>query len=167
MDATRTMNPHYPGAPARMSDGRLFTDYRGNCTTLSPLSSDTWADFDRKQSMVKDGSHQIMADRRIAFARAASVDCVDTMLPETAKRVYRWDSVALAPTAAGPYGLGVGTMYLPGSPGLASADPDVLAANTFPIMPGSMKAPSVSIKTGTAGRTAGRPRNRYAAPYGN
>ena len=168
MDATRTVNPHYPGAPARMSDGRLFTDYRGNCTTLSPLSSDTWADFDRKQSMVKDGKHQMMADRRIAFARAASVDCVDTMLPEAAKRVYRWDSVVTLPTAAGSVGIGTGTLYLPGTPALAGADPDVVASMTFPVVPGTMKPPTVSIPTGTpAGQTMGRPRNRYAAPYGN
>ena len=167
MDATRTLNPHYSGAPARMSDGRLFTDYRGNCTTLSPLSNDTWADFDRKQNMVKDGRHQMMADRRIAFARAASVDCVDTMLPEMAKRIYRWDSVAFAPTAAGPLGLGTGTMYLPGSPELAAADPDVLASATFPTIAGSMQPMKVSIPTGSPAAVTGRPRNRYAAPYGN
>ena len=167
MDATRTVNPRYSGAPARMSDGRLFTDYRGNCTTLAPLSNDTWADFNRKQSMIKDGSHQMMADRRIAFARAASVDCVDTMLPEAAKRVYRWNSVALAPTAAGALGIGTGTMYLPGSPALASADPDMLASATFPAVPGTMAPMTVSIPTGSPAAVTGRPRNRYAAPYGN
>lgn len=167
MDATRTLNPHYSGAPARMADGRLFTDYRGNCTTLSPLSSDSWTDFERKQTMIKDGSHQITADRRIAFVRGASINCVDTMLPEAAKRVYRWDSVAVLPTAAGPLGIGTGTMYLPGSPTLAGADPDLLASMTFPIIPGSMKPMPVSIQSGYPLPVLGRPQNRYAAPYGN
>ena len=167
MDDKRILNPHYSGAPARMADGRLFTDYRGNCTTLAPLSNDTWADFNRKQAMVKDGRHQIMADRRIAFARGASVDCVDTMVPEVANRVYTWNSASVLPTAAGSVGIGTGTLYLPTYPSLVEADPDVIASTTFPVIPGTMKPMTVSIPTGRPPAVTGRPRNRYAAPYGN
>jgi len=117
--------------------------------------------------MVKDGSHQITADRRIAFVRGASINCVDTMLPEAAKRVYRWDSASVLPTAAGPLGIGTGTMYLPGSPALAGADPDLLASMTFPIIPGSIKPMPVSIQSSHPLPVLGRPQNRYAAPYGN
>lgn len=167
MDSSRTLHPHWSGAPARMADGRLFTDYRGNCTTLAPLSNDTWADFNRKQRMVKAGGAQMIADRRVAFVKAASVDCVDTMVPETAKRVYTWNSATVIPTSAGSVGIGTGTMYLPGQPDLASADPDVLAMATYPVVPGSIKPMTVSIPTGSPPAVTGRPRNRYAAPYGN
>ena len=109
----------------------------------------------------------MIADRRVAFVKAASVDCVDTMVPETAKRVYTWNSATVIPTAAGSLGIGTGTMYLPGQPSLASADPDVLAMATYPVVPGSMKVATVSIPTGSPPAVTGRPRNRYAAPYGN
>ena len=95
------------------------------------------------------------------------MDCVDTMVPETAKRVYTWNSATLIPTAAGSVGIGTGTLYLPGQPGLVGADPDVLAAATYPVIPGSIKPMMVSIPTGSPAAVTGRPRNRYAAPYGN
>jgi hypothetical protein len=175
-------NPRYPGSPARMADGRLFTNYRPNCSLLAPLGSGPWSDWSRKQNMVNTGEVTIATDRSTTVMRAGSVGCVDTMVPEFSKRVYAWNGPATsglgmqgpAELVSQPVGLGTGRMYLPGHPGLVAGDPDVLARATIPdsmlpgtfspnpnaYMMGGVQAPSV------ARETVGN-RNTYSAPYGN
>lgn len=168
MAAVRIPNPHWAGAPARMSDGRLFTDYRGNCTLLAPKpAGDTWADFDRRARMMRTGATQIASDRGLTTMRAGAADCVDTMVPELRKHVYAWWG-PVEDGLAQPVGIGTGRLYLPGRPELVRADPDVVAAATVPraMLPGTFE-PVVGSSGREAATTVGPARhNRYAAPYG-
>lgn len=169
MSSQQIPNPHHPGAPARMADGRLFTDYRRSCSLLPPVGRGPWGDWERHQSMKRNGLVYINADRGATVMRAASHGCVDTMVPELTKRVYRWDGPV--EYMSQPAGIGTGRSYLPGRTELVAGDPDVLAATTFPEMIGTF---STNIGTYTA--LPGKPPvpvsaaparvNRYSVPYG-
>ena len=162
-------NPHHAGAPARMADGRLFTDYRPNCSLLAPLSLLTWDDYGRKRRMVTTGEVQAASDRSLLVLRGGAQGCVDTMVPELKKRIYTWAGPAGVVTAH-PVGVGTGRMYLPGRPELATADPDVLAAATFPMpgtfVPNPQLYSAAPLQRLAANRPVAGPRNRYASPYG-
>jgi len=170
MSSTQIPNPRFPGTPARMADGRLFTDFRRSCSLLAPLRPDkTWADWERHQLMKTTGHIAIKSDRGQAVMAAASYGCVDTMVPELTKRVYSWDGPVEQLCHAA--GIGTGRSYLPGRPDLVSADPDLLAATTFP----SMGTFSTNIELYTAipqrppvpaSAVPGK-MNRYSVPYGN
>ena len=172
IDALRLNNPHHVGAPSHMADGRLFTDYRPNCKLL-PVKKQggPFAEYGLHQQIQKMGETQIRNDRMLTVLRAANTGCVDTMVPELTKRVYSWDGPRVL--MAHPVGIGSGRMYLPGRPELATADPDVVAAATFPEMAGTFSpspAAYVSMSLPAEKRaTANLPAtyNRYAAPYGN
>ena len=165
-------NPHYPGSPARMADGRLFTDYRSSCSLLSqtPTRSPAFGfDFERKQNLQKSGVHMISADRSTTVLRAGSVGCVDTMVPELTKRVCTWNGCVTLPAHAA--GIGQGRLYLPGRQDLVAADPDLLAAatafdhGTFSSNPNLYtSAPKVVPVSAIA---VPAKKNRYSVPYGN
>jgi hypothetical protein len=163
-------HPHYASAPARMSDGRLFTDYRANCELLPPLRGGTWEDHDRRVLMRNGAASEIAADRSKTVRQAGigSAGCVDTMLPEFTKRVYAWNG-PITERIVEPVGLGTGRLYLPGRLDLLGADPDVVAAATIPpaMLPGTFSAMGGSYAQPV--RTAILPplKNRYSAPYGN
>jgi hypothetical protein len=171
IDALRISNPHHEGTPARMADGRLFTDYRPNCKLL-PVKKQAgpFAEFTLHQQMYKNAESQRQNDRMLTVMRAANTVCVDTMVPELSKRVYSWDGPKEG--IAHPAGIGTGRLYLPGRPDLVTADPDVVAAATFPEMAGTFSpSPASYIAGGLVEKraTAQLPvtYNRYAAPYGN
>jgi hypothetical protein len=157
-------NPRYVGAPARMSDARLFTDYKPNCRLLPALKPTEWADIERRSSMIQSGEGQMKMDRALTAASAGSTNCVDTMVPELTKRRYMWNSVR--ELGVTPVGIGEGRLYLPGRPDLVRGDPDLLAAATFPELPGtfSMSGPGPAGPKATA--TLPLKANRYSAPYG-
>ena len=166
----RVVNPRYAGAPARMADGRLFTDYRPNCSLIGPPSNAT---LEMKQQMQENGLLLMGTDRSLTVMRAGSTDCVDTMVPELSKRICGWKGCATLP--AQPVGIGQGRLYLPGRPDLAAADPDVVARATFPmLLPGTFSPnPNVYVASSvqpswlsTANVVPARP-NRYSVPYGN
>jgi hypothetical protein len=173
MDATgRIEHPHWAGAAARMADGRLFTDYRPACDLLSAKTAGPkgYGEWERKQRMIATGAHAVAQDRQNAITRAASLGgCVDTMVPELTKRVYAWNGPAEG--LSQPAGIGGGRLYLPGRMDLVVADPDVVAAATFPLamMPGTFVPIAnpygpVAAPAPTVGPM--RP-NRYSVPYGN
>jgi hypothetical protein len=165
----RTPNPHYPDSPSRMADGRLFTDYRGNCKLVL---SDYGGSFEDKQRLQQTGTLMINADRSVTVMKAASLSCVDTMVPEATKRVAGWNGGrTLVAHAAG---IGQGRLYLPGRTDLVAGDPDVLAAatafdfGTFSANPNMYMAGGGADVTArqVATVTPARP-NRYSVPYGN
>jgi hypothetical protein len=141
-----------------MADGRLFTDYRGNC--LIAKGSNT---FDRKQQMVQVGTNTIHADRATSIKVAGSSGCVDTMVPELSKRICTWNGCRTV--ASESVGIGQGRLYLPGS---NVQDPDLMAAlvqipNSYPVhyglygegpTPYVQSIPVVPVR-----------HNRYSAPY--
>ena len=161
-DSSRVENPHYPGSPARMSDGRLFTEYRGRCQLQpSAHSRDDASLFDARQSMMRNGDIYRKNDREQVDMRAARLgNVVDTMVPEVSKRVYTWAGPTVIP--AHPIGIGSGRSYLPGKQSLIRGDPDHLAERTVPWM-GSTSVhysgmPSIE-------RHSTGSHNRYSAPY--
>jgi hypothetical protein len=166
----RIPNPRYAGAPAFMSDGRLFTDYRANCNLLG--LTPTGPSFVLKQRVQQTGQYMAAADRSTTVLRAGSTGCVDTMVPELTKRVCGWDGCTTLPGHA--VGIGQGRLYLPGSHGLASADPDRLAAatafnfGTFPAFgsAGMYEPTEVYVRAQSSPVVPAAP-NRYSAPYGN
>jgi len=166
MNGNRIINPRFPGAPAWMSDGRLFTDYRPNCELAGSPSN---ASYDSKSHLQSMGALQIKTDRSLTVLRAGSTGCVDTMVPESTKRVCAWDGCTTLPAHAG--GIGQGRLYVWQRPELAGADPDVTAAATisFPL-PGTFPASPDLYAAGPSSRSPGtvgpaKP-NRYSAPYG-
>jgi hypothetical protein len=168
----RIPNPHWVGSPAHMSDGRLFTNYRANCSLLPTKLNGMWADYDRRMGLMNTGAIRVTADRSFAAMAAGRAGCVDTMVPELNKRVYDWQSgvQGLAHRA----GVGTGRLYLPGQPELMSADPDIVAAATIPdsMLPGTynpnpfLYAPALEMPSVATPVVPPR-RNRYSAPYGN
>jgi hypothetical protein len=162
-------NPRFPGSAARMADGRLFTDYRPSCTLIPANTAKPWSEYQRHVQLQTTGAHVMAADRNAAIARTASANCVDTMVPELSKRVYRWDGL-VEERINQSAGIGTGRLYLPGRTDLIGADPDVVAAATFPVIPGtfvmrsSPYGPQAAAKPADAGPTQ---HNRYSAPYGN
>jgi hypothetical protein len=173
IDALRITNPHHAGAPSRMADGRLFTDYRANCKLLPvKKQSGPFAEFGLHQQVQQMGASQIRNDRMVTVLRSANTNCVDTMVPELTKRVYSWNGPQVL--MAHPVGIGSGRLYLPGRPDLANADPDRVAAATFPEMAGTFSTDPAAYIAGSRipaekRSTAQLPAsyNRYAAPYGN
>jgi hypothetical protein len=110
----RVPNSHYPGAPVRMNDGRLFTDYRPNCLILSNV--------DEKEEFQAAGAHVINANRSAATIMAGTVPHVDTMVPELTKRICRWDGCVTVMNE--PIGIGQGrVMGVPPMPDIFSANP--------------------------------------------
>ena len=107
-------------------------------------------------------------DRGETVMRAASYGCVDTMVPELTKRVYRWDGPV--EYMSQPAGIGTGRSYLPGRTELVAGDPDVLAATTFPEMIGTFST-NIATYTSVPQRppvpvsAAPARLNRYSAPY--
>jgi hypothetical protein len=165
-----TPNPHYVGAPARMADARIFTDYRANCKLLPPLHGGTWADHDRRVVMRASAANRIADDRRKAVLRGGSsaASCVDTMVPELKKRVYAWNG-PVGEKVVQPVGLGTGRFYLPGRLDLLDADPDVVALATIPqsILFGTHSAAGGSYVIPTRHAILPPTKNRYSGPYGN
>ena len=155
---SRIVNPHAPGAPLRMADGRLFTDYRPSCTLLPPRTDD------RRGRMIAAGEDSMAMDRYRSALVGRTVGPVDTMVPELYKRIYGWQGGEQAMSQ--PVGIGTGRVYLPGRPDLMTADPDTLAAATFPCrlvgsypvhIGGAAPQPMTSVVR----------QNRYSAPHGN
>jgi hypothetical protein len=161
-------NPRFPGSAARMADARLFTDYRPSCTLVPQNTNKLWSEHTRHVHLQTNGAYMIAADRSAATDRAVGAHCVDTMVPELSKRVYRWDGLVEAGVSQ-PAGLGTGRLYLPGRPDLIGADPDTIAAATFPVIPGTyeVRKSLYGQATVAAVPTAGPAQhNRYSAPYG-
>jgi len=154
-----------------MADGRLFTDYRGNCKLVM---SDYGGSFEDKQRLQQTGQLLINTDRSLTVMRAGALSCVDTMVPEATKRDVRWNGgKTLMAHAAG---IGQGRLYLPGRTDLVGADPDVLAAatafdfGTFSANPrlyivGDGAATAFAAQQVAAATPARH--NRYSVPYGN
>lgn len=157
MAAPRIANPHHPSAPIRMADGRLFTDYRPNCTLLAAATPD------RRDKMTANGETAMAMDRYLTVSRAGQLGVVDTMVPELYKQSYTWN--ARFEMMAHPVGIGTGRLYLPGqTEELVHADPDVVAMATFPKMSGTFPSYVEGVGAAAAPVSTVR-RNRYSAPH--
>lgn len=80
----------YPSCPARMSDGRLFTNYNSRCAVqaavlppnMQVMSSAGLDSYDLRQYMIRNADSIMQAQRESALCAARCSPCVDTMLPE-------------------------------------------------------------------------------------
>ena len=127
-----TSNPHYIGAPARMADGRLMTDYRPRCYQYATAANQAWGDNAARERMIHGAEELMTVARELNNRKVGAVTCEDTMVPELYKRVCTWEGCKTVP--GNFQGIGVGRIYVPSA--VASAkDPQGLSDITVPKIP--------------------------------
>ena len=126
---TTNPNKSATGAPGRMDDGRLFTDYRPRCYQYSVKAAEAWGDDEYRARMVHGAEDLMEAARQMNNRKVTATQCVDTMVPEMYKRVCTWKGCKVV--SANPGGVGVGRIYVP-SVAAAADDPQTLSDVTVP-----------------------------------
>ncbi len=131
-----TVNPNQvaTGSPARMMDGRLFTDYRPRCSQYPLKAAQTWGDNAARQRMVQGADELMEAARQMNNRKATATACVDTMVPELYKRVCTWKGCKTVPGHFS--GVGVGRIYVP-SMETSAGNPQALSDMTVPALFGT------------------------------
>ena len=129
-----TTDPHYAqtGAPARMADGRLMTDYRPRCHQYAVSAAMTWGDNESRERMTHGAEELMEVARQANNRKVLATSCVDTMVPELYKRVCTWRGCKTVP--GNHVGIGTGRIYVPEAEG-AAADPQVLSDVSVPKLP--------------------------------
>jgi hypothetical protein len=126
-----TVNPNQSatGSPARMADGRLFTDYRSRCFQYPLKASQTWGDNAARIRMIHGADELMNAARQLNNRKATAIKCVDTMTPELYKRVCTYQGCKTVPGHFA--GIGVGRIYVPSLENAAN-EPQQLSDSTVP-----------------------------------
>lgn len=129
-----TIDPHYAktGAPARMADGRVMTDYRPRCFQYPTAASAQWGENGARQRMTHGAQELMAAARELNNRKVTATDCVDTMVPELYKRICTWEGCKTIP--GNFQGIGTGRIYVPSASGIAD-DPQALSDTTVPQIP--------------------------------
>jgi hypothetical protein len=128
-----SVNPRYAatGAPARMADGRLMTDYRPRCAQYAVAAAGAFGEQDARRRMIHGAEELMMAAREMNNRKNTATSCVDTMVPELYKRVCTWKGCKVIP--GNFQGIGTGRIYVPSAEG-AAADPQALS-DAMPKLP--------------------------------
>jgi hypothetical protein len=131
-----TINPNHAatGSPARMADGRLFTDYRTRCHQYSVKAAQAWGGNEYRARMVHGADELMEVARQINNRKVTATSCVDTQVPELYKRVCTWQGCKVVP--GNHTGIGVGRIYVP-SVASAADDPQTLSEVSLPPMFGT------------------------------
>jgi hypothetical protein len=131
-----TVNPNHAstGAPARMMDGRLFTDYRPRCHQYPVKAAAAWGDNEYRERMIGGADELMEAARQMNNRKLTAIRCVDTMVPEMYKRVCTWKGCKVV--GANPAGIGTGRIYVP-SIESAADDPQMLSDVSIPAIFGT------------------------------
>ena len=126
-----TIDPHYAstGAPARMADGRVMTDYRPRCFQYPVAAAQRWGDNEARIRMIHGADELMEAARQLNNRKVLPTACVDTMVPELYKRVCTWRGCKVIP--GNFMGIGTGRIYVPAAEG-AAADPQTLSDVSVP-----------------------------------
>jgi hypothetical protein len=102
-----------PQCAPRMSDGRLFTDYRPRCDANSTYQAPMSGSYEYRQHMIANGAALIERDRATAAQMASCAPCLSgfgTMAPEADRVVC--DKVSCArvavPDATSQLAIGTG-----------------------------------------------------------
>jgi hypothetical protein len=136
-----TVNPNQAatGSPARMGDGRTFTDYRPRCYQYPLKAAQAFGDNEYRNRMVHGADELMAAARELNNRKTTATSCVDTMVPELYKRVCTWQGCKTIPGHHA--GIGVGRVYVPSA---AGADPQLQSDVTIPQLFGTYarQAPS-------------------------
>jgi hypothetical protein len=129
-----TTDPQYAssGAPARMADGRIVTDYRPRCLQY-PLKAVQMYGENGARSRMTNGAAELRSSvRDLNNQKLMPTSCEDTMVPELYKRVCTWQGCKTIP--GNFQGIGVGRIYVPRAEESAS-DPQALSDITVPAIP--------------------------------
>lgn len=129
-----TPDPQYAreGAPARMADGRLFTDFRPTCSSYPVAACGTWGDNETRERMTHGATELMNAGRSMISAKVDPASCVDTMVPELYRRVCTWKGCKTIPGHFA--GIGTGRVYVESA---ANQDPETSSRISVPVMPGT------------------------------
>lgn len=129
-----SIDPHYAktGAPARMADGRVMTDYRPRCFQYPVAASAQWGDNEARQRMIHGADELMTVARELNNRKVTPTECVDTMVPELYKRVCTWKGCKTIP--GNFQGIGTGRIYVPSASGEAG-NPQALSDTTIPHIP--------------------------------
>jgi hypothetical protein len=127
-----SVDPHYArtGAPARMADGRIMTDYRPRCHQYAVAAAGAFGE-DARRRMIHGADELMMAAREMNNRKNTATACVDTMVPELYKRVCTWKGCKVVP--GNFQGIGTGRIYVPSAEG-AAGNPQALS-ETMPQIP--------------------------------
>lgn len=127
-----SVNPHYArtGAPARMADGRIMTDYRPRCHQYAVAASGAFGE-DARRRMIHGADELMMAAREMNNRKNTPTSCVDTMVPELYKRVCTWKGCKVIP--GNFQGIGTGRIYIPSAE--SSADNPQALSDAMPQIP--------------------------------
>lgn len=114
MSCQRVSNNIAWGCPPRMSDGRLFTDYRPRCDANLEFAAPMTSSHDYRQFLLHKGSDIIDSNRYDASVIASCGPCKQpfeqgTMLPESDRVIC--DKISCSRLIGGPGGLGTGREY--------------------------------------------------------
>jgi len=129
-----TVDPHYAssGAPARMADGRIVTDYRPRCLQY-PLQAVQMYGENGARSRMTNGAEDLRRSvRDMNNQKLTPTKCEDTMVPELYKRVCTWKGCTTIP--GNFQGIGVGRIYVPKEAGSAG-NPQALSDASIPEIP--------------------------------
>lgn len=129
-----TTNAKYgsTGAPARMADGRLMTDYRPRCFQYPVSAMGHWGVEGARQRMIHGADELMGIAREVNNRKVTPTECVDTMVPELYKRVCTWNGCKTIP--GNFQGVGVGRIYVPSAAAMAT-NPQALSDSTMPAVP--------------------------------
>jgi len=129
-----TSDPQYSssGAPARMADGRIVTDYRPRCLQYPLKAVQMYGENGARSRMVNGAEELRRSVRDMNNQKLTPTSCEDTMVPELYKRVCTWQGCKTIP--GNFQGIGVGRIYVPNAAGSAS-NPQALSDSTIPDIP--------------------------------
>jgi len=129
-----TPDPQYAreGAPARMADGRLLTDFRPTCSSYPVAACGTWGDNETRMRMTTGAMDLMNAGRSMISAKVDPSSCVDTMVPELYRRVCTWKGCKTIPGHFA--GIGTGRVYTSQA---VTADPDASSRISIPPLAGT------------------------------
>jgi len=138
----RTSNNKFASAPARMSDGRHFTDYRPNCFTNTRLQVENRVpnSYEYRMFLTRNAEDIMELNRKESFLQNGSTECKSpynpgTMVPEADKVVCNSQTCQVVHNYEG--GVGTGRDYGDSIECLAS-----LSAPPMELKPNQCKPPS-------------------------
>lgn len=82
-NCNKTSNNKYFDCPARMDDGRLFTDYRSNSTVddMIRFSNNVMSSYDYKQFLIHNANNIMNANKKYIEDKANCSDCNAPEIP--------------------------------------------------------------------------------------
>ena len=81
------MNNKFNDCPARMSDGRIYTDYRPGCFVNNTIraSNKLINNFDYRMYLTRNADKIMNNNKQYVIDKYNCKSCEDTMLPESTK----------------------------------------------------------------------------------